>query len=200
MEIDRNARGEQIGKLISGIPEGSFETLHQEMSPMLLGFYRRTFPDIPPEIAEELIQDVWIRVWAGAHKFGGERGTNGVSWMLGIAGNVARDYRRRRHIMKEDLVEDWSGTQVMDTGVESDPHLQTESTETGSRLNNFVEEVVQHPLRRAMIELHFAGGLKQVEAAKALGIDPNTAKNHLHHGLIALRHAAARQRLTIDDF
>src|SRR5918992_5540059 len=48
-----------------------------------------------PTLAEELVQEVTLRVWRRAAKFDPERGAAG-SWIFGVARNVASDLARQR--------------------------------------------------------------------------------------------------------
>jgi len=137
--------------------------------------------------AEELTQEVFVRLWRSASSFEPERGRVST-WLLRIAHNLALNELRRRQsrpVVAPDT--DWDSTSaaLTDTSGESDPSLVAALRERA--------EVVRQALRqlpapqREAIELAFFGGLSQSEVAAALGAPLGTIKSRIRLGMQRLR-------------
>ena len=126
-------------------------------------------------LAEELVQEVTLRVWRRASVFDPARGP-ASSWIFGIARNVASDLARARGrapIPVEqpipDRVEPWN-------------------EETAWRQWQ-VAKAVQSlpPERQQILQLAYVHQFTQSEIARALGIPLGTVKTRLYQGLRQLR-------------
>ena len=70
----------------------ALRALVRRHQPRVYGFLARLLNS--PEDAEEAAQDVFLRVWQGADRFGGRAAV--ATWLYRIAANVAADRLRRR--------------------------------------------------------------------------------------------------------
>ena len=137
--------------------------------------------------AEELTQEVFVRLWRSAASFEPARGRVN-SWLLRIAHNLTLNELRRRQ--SRPLVapnSDWTtvGAELADTSEDSDPAAATDQRERAEEVRRALNQLPA-PQRRA-IELAFFGGLSQVEVAAALGEPLGTVKSRIRVGMRRLR-------------
>ena len=137
--------------------------------------------------AEELTQEVFVRLWRSAASFEPERGRVST-WLLRIAHNLALNELRRRQSRPVIATEtEWDGAvaALADTQAESDP-----ASVAGQREQAVVvrDALAQLPTaQRQAIELAFFGGLSQAEVAAALGEPLGTVKSRIRLGMQRLR-------------
>jgi RNA polymerase sigma-70 factor (ECF subfamily) len=134
------------------------------------------------EVAEDVVQEVFVRLWRRAASFDPERGKL-LSWLLTITHHAAIDELRRRRAQ-----------QSRETGRESfSSAAESVSDPTDSYAHVEDREAVQHALRRlpdtqrVPLQMAFYGGLTQVEIADALATPLGTIKTRMRLGLLKLR-------------
>src|SRR5262249_14279116 len=119
--------------------------------------------------AEELTQEVFVRVWRSAASFQPARGRVST-WLLRIAHNLALNELRRRQsqpVVAPDMDWDAASAGLADTSDESNPVLAAGMHERAEAVRHALAQLPA-PQRRA-IELAFFGGLSQTEVAAAQG-------------------------------
>lgn len=87
--------GDDLAALLTATGNGdrpAFARLYQLTSPKLLGLIRRILGD--PAEAEDVLQDVYVRIWAAAPTFDASRGP-AMAWLATTARNRAVDRLRR---------------------------------------------------------------------------------------------------------
>jgi RNA polymerase sigma-70 factor (ECF subfamily) len=137
--------------------------------------------------AEELTQEVFVRLWRSAASFQPARGRVST-WLLRIAHNLALNELRRRQsrpVVAPDA--DWEATSagLADTSDESDPARAAGIRE---RADAVQRALAQLPVpQRHAIELAFFGGLSQSEVAAAQGEPLGTVKSRIRVGMQRLR-------------
>lgn len=127
------------------------------------------------KMAEELVQEVTVRVWRKASTFDPTRGSAG-GWIFGVARNLSKDLARseRRHPMPVaeildaeseayDEVRAWQGWQVVE-------ELRRLSIE-----------------QQRVLELAYVGQFTHSEIAETLHLPLGTVKTRLYEGLRKLR-------------
>jgi RNA polymerase sigma-70 factor, ECF subfamily len=131
-------------------------------------------------IAEDLVQETFMRVWNRVHGFDGERGSLGP-WLLAVARNRAIDYLRSaqaRHSPAE-------------LGQMDHPSLYSEME--GDLLNRDSTRRIQSAMQklpaqqREVIELAYFEGLSQTEMAERIGQPLGTVKTWVRSALRSLR-------------
>ncbi|MFN2587988.1 MAG: RNA polymerase sigma factor [Actinomycetota bacterium] len=128
-----------------------------------------------PKLAEELVQEVTLRVWRRAGRYDPERGAAG-SWIFGIARNVAADLARARARAPVPVAEPGRGRR--------DPWDE----ERAWRAWEVARAVARLPEdQRRVVELAYARQMTQSEIAAELGIPLGTVKTRLYAGLRKLR-------------
>jgi RNA polymerase sigma-70 factor (ECF subfamily) len=141
--------------------------------------------------AEDLTQEVFLRLWRSASSFDSARGRL-KPWLLRIAHNLALNEVRRHQSRPVAASEDEMEVvraELADTSVESDPAGTTSLRERALVVR---QAVAQLPLpQRRAIELAFYGGLSQAEVAAALGDPLGTIKSRIRIGMQRLRELLA---------
>jgi RNA polymerase sigma-70 factor (ECF subfamily) len=135
------------------------------------------------EVAEELTQEVFIRLWRHAAIYRVERGRF-ASWLFGITHNLAIDELRRRRRRLTMMTGASATMRLM-------PDTQTDVEETACL--SVQREEIDQALRqlptpqRRVIELAYLGGLTHVEIAGVLATPLGTVKTRMRLGIARLR-------------
>ncbi len=156
----------------------AFATLYRATSAKLWGIIVRIVPR--RDIAEDLLQDVYVRIWERAGGFDPAKASP-ITWMVSIARNRAIDeIRRRRPVSIEDAPE-----ALEIEGTDPDPLTATQQSEELRRLKECLEGL--EPERREMVLLAYYSGLSRDELAQRFAHPVNTIKTWLHRSLAQLR-------------
>jgi RNA polymerase sigma-70 factor (ECF subfamily) len=128
-------------------------------------------------LAEELVQDVFTRVWRNADKFDPERATF-RTWLYGIARNAVIDSNRRRSVRPS----------LAGHEPDSDPQALTDSIEQ-SVLCWQVAAALERltPEHREVIRLAHFQGLTLREVSERTGLPLGTVKSRASYALRGLR-------------
>jgi len=139
----------------------------------LYGFAMRSLED--SGLAEEAVQDTFLRAWRAADRFDPELGSL-RTWLFAILRNVIIDLGRAR--ATRPVV----GGEMPDVGHEpfEDILLNWQVEEALRRIG------VQH--RRVLVETYLRGR-PYAEVAVELGVPEGTIKSRVYYGLRALRNA-----------
>lgn len=137
------------------------------------------------EIAEELVQETFVRVWQRAKTFDQARG-NVAPWLFGIARNLSIDELRRRRVRPQPVYDDpdnpWLSELPDETvSVEGDVWLREQRTLIRAALRELSAD------QREALELAYFSGLTQREIAERLGNPLGTIKTRMRLGLLKLR-------------
>ena len=137
--------------------------------------------------AEELTQEVFVRLWRSAASF--EPGKGRVStWVLRIAHNLALNEIRRRQsrpAIAPDIDWEVESARLSDPSTEGDPAMSAWLRERAETIREAMTQLPQ--AQRQAIELAFFGGLSQAEIAAALGDPLGTVKSRIRTGMQRLR-------------
>ena len=130
------------------------------------------------EVAEDLLQETFVKVWKNGHKYEASKGTL-FTWMLNIARNTAIDKQRSAGFRKQQMIHslDPSVYNKEETNKSFDPNTM------GLRkwVGNLDEKY------RQVIDLVYFQGFTQKEVEEHLGIPLGTVKSRLRIGLRELR-------------
>ena len=127
-----------------------------------------------PKLAEELVQEVTLRVWRRAGRYDPERGASS-SWIFGIARNVAADLARARSKAPVPVAE------TPDQAAPWDEERAWTAWEVARAVAQLPED------QRRVVELAYANQMTQSEIAAELGVPLGTVKTRLYAGLRKLR-------------
>ncbi|WP_066312776.1 RNA polymerase sigma factor SigX [Bacillus sp. FJAT-29814] len=135
------------------------------------------------EQAEDLVQEVYIRVFKSYHRFEGK--SSEKTWLFSIARNVAIDFFRKQKGWKERILEkfDWSTNQVKDDyPIPEEIAVQREEIK-------WVYQCLDYCTvdQRAVIILRFIQDLSISETAESLGWTESKVKTTQHRALKVLK-------------
>jgi RNA polymerase sigma-70 factor, ECF subfamily len=148
------------------------------------------------ELAEDVVQETFWRVWRRARTFQSGRGKV-AAWIFGIAHNLSVDELRRQR-SRPTPVYDTDETPVLRDRVDSSMDVVADALEQergrliGAALENISAE------QREAIELAYFGGMSQSEIAERLQSPIGTIKTRIRLGLRKLRDLLA-QDLRAED-
>lgn len=161
----------------------ALEVLYERYSRVVYSFAVRMLRD--PQMAEELLQEVFFRAWQQGGSYSASRGTF-VTWLLSITHNMAIDEirKRGRRPMKADSEDPeavLAGVADSGLGVEDEVWLGALRETIAGALSNLP------PNQREAIELAYFRGLTQREIAEHLGEPLGTVKTRMRLGIRKLR-------------
>jgi RNA polymerase sigma-70 factor (ECF subfamily) len=132
-------------------------------------------------IAEDLVQETFLRVWNRVHSIDSEKGSLGP-WLLAIARNRAIDYLRSSAGRERKAVElDETDHAPLYSGMEADILISDQAR----RVKVAMEKLA--PNYRAVMELAYFEGLSQSEMAVQMGQPLGTIKTWVRTALQSLR-------------
>ena len=159
--------------------EGALRELYELVSASLLGVLLRMLGS--RAVAEEVLQDVMVRVWQHADQYFAYRG-RAFTWIMSIARNRAIDLLRsqRRHVpldnAPDELLADENAEQFTDT---------TTSARVRRALHDCFERLT--PEQQRCLSLAYVDGFSQDEIATAIASPLGTVKSWVRRGLSNLR-------------
>jgi len=170
--------------------EGSaqaFERLYRMCAPLLLGVARRIV--IRQELAEEVLQDSFTRIWAAAERFD-PVADRPVAWMVAIARNRAIDMRASHDVARVQMY-------ANDAFADSEGALEqffdwsqgSEVVEDQRRVGAWLRECLSRlqGVERQSLVLAYVQGLSHSELAAHLSKPLGTVKSWLRRGMANLR-------------
>ena len=191
-----NEDAQLVARLANG-DEAALEPLYDRYGKLIFSLALRIVHD--STTAEEVTQEVFVRLWRNAASFAAERGSV-HTWLLRITHNLALNEVRRRQsrpVAADHF--DWAveGTLLVDHHQEGDPATALWLRERSAAIQHALAQLPE-PQRRA-IELAFFGGLSQAEVAAALGDPLGTVKSRIRVGMQRLRELLVADGLDMDS-
>lgn len=161
---------------LQGLDQLSFRRLYQCYAGALLGIVLRIVP--AREIAEDILQDSFIKIWKSIHTFDPERGKL-FAWMAKLVRNSAIDYKRGKSFAKSVLNED-----IDQLYFQPDRYAVSDKTDTiGVRELMALLPVSQ----KQILDLVYFHGYTQAEVSDELHIPLGTVKSKIRMAVKALR-------------
>lgn len=181
----------------------AFEELVVLYQQRLLAYLNRL---VGPEMAEDLLQETFLRVWRALPAFRGESSFD--TWIFRVATNLARDFARRRKVRPEILVPPLAAGDEADGSATNLDGLALEAIGTDERdIRHLPEEAIrQRELReslekalaelsqvhRATILLHDLFGFRYEEIAEIMRCPVGTVKSRLFYARASIRRMLER--------
>lgn len=141
--------------------------------------------------AEELTQDVFVKVYAKLGQFRGEAKFS--SWLYRIAYNVAVDYRSRLHFRTPRVGEE-ALMAVPSDSTQDDPHASASHTRTAKAVKQCLAELPD--LYRSVLHSFYWLGMTVPEISDTLSTPEGTIKSYLHRGRARLGKLLAEKGIT----
>jgi RNA polymerase sigma-70 factor (ECF subfamily) len=158
----------------------AFEALYRRFVPRVFGLCRRMLGD--PALAEELTQEVFVRVWEKLPLFRGRKPF--APWLLTVASRVVISHRRAssRRDRRIRAVEDLALVEPHATDFDSEP---SRNADAGIDLETALSQLPDGA--RKVFVLHDVEGYKHQEIARMTGLAVGTSKAQLHRARRILR-------------
>ena len=171
------ALAEPLETAVPAAAGDSFEDLYRRSVRRVYAYVASMLRD--PSAAEEVTAQAFERAYRKRATFRPGRGSR-EAWLFGIARNAALDElraRRRRAALETDLEDPWCAA----------PAESPEAEER--RLTVRAALATLEPRERDLLALKFAGGLRNEEIARVLGVSRSAAGTRLHRAMEKLREA-----------
>ncbi len=167
----RRVDGDDAARAAAGDTH-AFERLYRRHLDRIHSLSRRM---IGPELADEVTQDVFVRVWEKLGSFRGEAAFG--TWLHRVAINVILGRRKKLGIRRERFVD----------GELALGRLHSNPKRSEAKID--FEAALQHLPNGAqqVFVLHDVEGYKHGEIAEMLEISPGTSKSQLHRARMILR-------------
>lgn len=164
-------------KLLSAVAQGdkdSFADLYQQSSSTLFAVSLRLLKR--KELAEEALQEAYVRIWHNANQYQQGQGTV-LTWMISIVRYRALDMLRYQKVRKEQELTD----QEEDTDLE--PELLSFSEQ--ALLDKCMDELDEQ--QKQAIQLAYFNGLTHQEVVLHMNSPLGTIKSWIRRGLVSLQ-------------
>ncbi|HWO98175.1 MAG TPA: RNA polymerase sigma factor SigX [Bacillus sp. (in: firmicutes)] len=154
-----------------------YEKYHQDLFQFLLYMVRNR------ELAEDLVQEVYIRVIKYYDRFEGK--SHEKTWLFSIARNTAIDHFRKQKSWKQRILDvfDWNNTPLIDNMPL--PEEVTMQREEIQHMYQCLEKCTVD--QRTVIILRYIQSLSITETARVLGWTESKVKTTQHRAIQALK-------------
>ena len=173
----------EVIALIASGDSRALEVLYDRYSRVVYSFAVRIVSD--PQLAEEVLQEVFFRVWQQGSAFRSSRGSL-ITWLLSITHNLAIDEVRKRN-RRPQKAESETPELVLGSVADASTDIEEEVWLSGVRsvINTALERLPGE--QRDVIELAYFRGMTQREIAEVLSQPLGTIKTRMRLGLQKLR-------------
>ncbi len=146
-----------------------------------------------PPLAEEVTQDVFLRVWQRAALYQPGQGRLG-SWLAGIARHRAIDVFRHHQTDAGGHSQSWEALPQFDPADEQDVEQSVDSTQQQQRVQRALATLPDE--QRQALALAFFRGYTHEEVAAALGEPLGTVKTRIRLAMQKLRKLLEEEKLS----
>jgi RNA polymerase sigma-70 factor (ECF subfamily) len=173
---------ETLLRLIARSQENALSVLYDRYNRLVYSVALSALSD--PAKAEEVTQDVFVRVWEKAGTFRAEQG-HVATWLAGITRNRSIDVFRRGRARMENMQISWeeaeSFTPPAPQNVEAEADLAQRQQQVRWAVTQLPEE------QKQALGMAYFYGLSHPEIAQALGEPLGTVKTRIRLGMQKLR-------------
>jgi RNA polymerase sigma-70 factor (ECF subfamily) len=158
--------------------------LYDRHSTLLFGLILRIVRDRAE--AEEILQDVFVRVWTRAESYDQRLGSP-MGWLVRVARNCAIDRIRARRVrdgIGSALDPSISDTAAFGTNMRTPEGVAVDEERRGKAIDALAGLPTE---QRRLIEAAFFEGYTHNELAKRFGLPLGTVKTRIRAGMIAMR-------------
>jgi RNA polymerase sigma-70 factor (ECF subfamily) len=186
MELLAIIAGRQVTLSSDSLLSGAINSLYDRYGRLIYSVAIHTVGDA--QTAEEITQDVFVRVWENAHTYQPEV-AKVSAWLVSITRHRAIDELRRRKVRPEKNLDDWpeegevNGVEMM-TPLDG-PEKLFETTAQQQSLRQILAALP--PDQRQILRLAYFKGLSHSQIAELLGEPLGTVKSRVRLGMQKLR-------------
>jgi RNA polymerase sigma-70 factor (ECF subfamily) len=163
----------------------AFQALYRAASPHLFALLLRMLKR--RDLAEEALQDCFVRIWQKAHTYAADRGAP-LTWLMSIARYRALDLIRRQRPEVSLTDEEGEELEFADDVVDGAPQGPLEASMTRQSMDALDRclETLQTQQRESVLMAYYEGYTHE-ELAQKLGKPLGTVKSWVRRGLQSLR-------------
>jgi RNA polymerase sigma-70 factor (ECF subfamily) len=153
-----------------------------------------------PQLAEDVLQEVFVRVWERGDTFTPARGEF-ATWLMGVTRNMCIDQLRRIRARPQAANPTPGGEAPALEEFLTDPEADVPAAASVNEIASLVRRAMArlNPEQRQVIELSYFRGLTRREIARALQCPEGTVHTRARLALQNLRQHLAAQGLTPED-
>ncbi len=181
-------------QLLNRLQKGEFEAveeLYSRYSRMAFALALRILNDA--ETAEDVVQEVFVRVWRQPGSYDATRGRF-PTWLMSVTHNLCIDQVRKRK--RENLSFDQEESQEKLNFLAQNAASLEEEIWANIKRDSVRKALDQLPKeQKHLLELAYFGGYTQNEIAKATGQPLGTVKSRIRLGLIKLKDILQKSQL-----
>ena len=186
----RDANSEIDRRLVSEVAAGSADALgrlYDRHAPTAFGLARRIVTQ--PEVAEEVVQDVFAQIWRDAARYAQDRASV-AGWIVMLTRTRAIDHLRARRA-RPDLGQGVppESMPALSSGAR-DPEQTAVTTEEATLVRAALETLPE--AQRSLVDLAYYEGLTHSEIAERTGVPLGTVKTRLRTAMLSLRASLRR--------
>ena len=173
---------ETLLNLIARSQENALSALYDRYCRLVYSVALNAIAD--PARAEEITQDVFVRVWERAETYRSEQGRV-ATWLTSIARNRAIDVYRGSRVRRENLQISWEIAENMDPPAPNNVEVEADLAQRQRQVRWAVAQLPEE--QKQALGLAFFQGLSHLEVANALGEPLGTVKTRIRLGMQKLR-------------
>ena len=182
---DEQATAPTDDELMAGLIAGriaSLERLYDRYSALVFSVSLRVLYDW--QLAEDVTQEVFLRLWQRPESYDPTRGRL-LSWLMSVTRNRAIDeYRRTSRRQRGEIPEDPLAEFAEPRG-DDDPVAALALAEARRAIRGAMQSLP--PAQRTVIELAYFGGFTQMEISQRTGVPLGTVKTRVRLAMQKLR-------------
>jgi RNA polymerase sigma-70 factor, ECF subfamily len=173
---------ETLIQLIARSQENALSELYDRYSRLVYSVALNTLSD--PVRAEEVTQDVFVRVWEKARTYNAEQGRV-VGWLASIARHRSIDLFRQFRAHRENLQVTWQEAEMADLPDGQNVEWEVDLAQRQQRIRWAVSQL---PIdQKQALGMAFFQGMTHPEIAQVLGEPLGTVKTRIRLGMQKLR-------------
>ena len=189
IQTDSSA-ADPAAKLMARVAVGdrnSFKALYQLTSPRLFAMCLRLLR--ARELAEDALQDAFIKIWNSAASYRPERGT-ALGWLARIVRNQCLDYLRNRRVETTHRVDphgdgDEDLLNTLAAADQKSPERLAEAASENERLARCLQALKSQ--QQELISVAYTEGLSHSELARRFTLPLGTVKTLIRRALLSLK-------------
>ncbi len=181
-----NDKDSQLMRAYAKGDSAAFEVLYRKHKDALFRFFLRQCGN--QALAEELYQDVWLRVIKARGSY--EKKAKFTTWLYRIAHNILIDYFRK----PQSQTDDESDAENIPDNAANDPEVILSGQEKIERFRVQLKNLPKEQLEVFLLKEE--SGLSLEEIALTVGESKETVKSRLRYAVKKLRQALTSENLT----
>jgi RNA polymerase sigma-70 factor, ECF subfamily len=173
---------ETLLNLIAHAQENALSELYDRYSKLIYSVAMNALAD--QALAEEITQDVFVRVWERAGTYRNEQGS-AATWLASIARNRAIDIFRQNRARHMHLNTSWEAAENLDSPGSQNVEAEVDLSQRAQHVRWAVSQLPEE--QRLTLSLAYFQGLTHPEIAQMLGEPLGTVKTRIRLAMQKLR-------------